>query len=250
MVRSLTIKNIFKIHFFFYVIALIAFLTGLFKEFVIFTSIIMIHEIGHIIGAIICKWKIEKIILLPFGGLTIFNEPVNSSLCKELLIVLLGPIFQCFFFYFVGRGNYIFTNTHYAILIFNLLPIYPLDGSKILNILSNTIFSFKTSNALNIIISYIVIIIVIFIGLIKHMNILFILIIIFLLKKVIEEQTNLDNIFNKFLLERYLYNFNFKMTKKIKRLKQMQKSKNHIFHINNKLYSEKIILKKYFDINH
>jgi len=247
MVRYLITKNIFKIHFFFYVVAFIAFLTGLFKEFIIFSSIIIVHEMGHIVGALICKWKIEKVILLPFGGITIFNEYINSSLKKELFIVLLGPIFQCLFFYLVGRNNIIFTNTHYAVLLFNLLPIYPLDGSKILNIFFNKIFSFKFSNILNIIISYIVIVLIIYIGIVNHLNILFVLIIIFLLKKVIEEHTNLDNIFNKFLLERYLYNFNFRKEKRIKRIDQMQKSKKHIFFIKGKLKTEKEILAKRFD---
>jgi len=228
------------------VVAFIAFLTGLFKDFVIFTSIIFIHELGHIIAALICKWKIEKVIILPFGGITIFNELVNSSLKKELIIVLFGPLFQCLFFYLVGRNNHIFSNMHYAILLFNLLPIYPMDGAKILNIVFNKLFSFKFSNILNIIISYIVIVLIVIIGIINRMNILFLLIIMFLFKKVIEEHTNLSIIFNKFLLERHLYNFNFKRKKRIKRVSEMQKSKEHLFYIAGKYKKEKEILAKRF----
>jgi len=243
----LTIKNIFKIHFFFYVVAFIAFLTGLFRDFVMLTSIIFIHEMGHIIGALICRWQIEKVIILPFGGITIFNELVNSSLKKELIIVLFGPLFQCLFYYLIGRNNMIFTNMHYAVLLFNLLPIYPLDGSKILNIIFNKVFSFKFSNILNIIISYIVIVLIIVVGIINRMNILFLLIIMFLFKKVIEEHTNLGILFNKFLLERHLYNFNFRKKKRIKKISEMQKSKEHIFYIAGKYKKEKEILAKRFD---
>jgi stage IV sporulation protein FB len=83
-----------KIHIFFYLVALIAVLTGLFKEFLVLTSIIVIHEIGHIVAAIYFKWNIDKIIILPFGGLTLFNEKINRPLNEELIILLFGPIFQ------------------------------------------------------------------------------------------------------------------------------------------------------------
>ena len=50
-----------------FIIGFICFLTGNFKNFIIFSSIIIVHELGHIIGALIFKWKIDKIILLPLA---------------------------------------------------------------------------------------------------------------------------------------------------------------------------------------
>ena len=67
MVNMYHTKNIFKVHILFYIVALFCILIGFFKEFIIFSSIIIIHELGHIIGALIFKWKIEKVVLLPFG---------------------------------------------------------------------------------------------------------------------------------------------------------------------------------------
>ena len=46
-------------------------------------------------------------------------------------------------------------NYNTTILLFNLLPIIPLDGSKVLNILLNTIIPFKKSHILTIYISFI-----------------------------------------------------------------------------------------------
>ena len=92
-------KNIFKIHPIFYIVAIISIFSGLFKNFILFTSIILFHELGHIIGALIKRWKIKKIILLPFGGLIIFDELLNRRLIEEFVILILGPLFQILFYF-------------------------------------------------------------------------------------------------------------------------------------------------------
>ena len=48
---------------------------------------------------VIFKWNIEKVILLPFGALTIFNEDLNRRMFEEFLIVIMGPLFQIIFTY-------------------------------------------------------------------------------------------------------------------------------------------------------
>ena len=63
MVNLLITNNVFKIHILFYITAFICFLTGFFKYFIIFTSIIIVHELGHVTGALMFKWNIDKIIL-------------------------------------------------------------------------------------------------------------------------------------------------------------------------------------------
>ena len=92
-------KITFKIHPLYYLVAILSIITGLFKDFIYITLLIFIHEIGHTIGALIYKWKIKKIIILPFGGITIFNELINKSLKEEFVILILGPIFQILFYF-------------------------------------------------------------------------------------------------------------------------------------------------------
>ena len=232
-------KNIFKIHVFFYIIAFICFITGNFKNFIIFSSIIIVHELGHIIGALIFKWKIEKIILLPFGGITIFNENIDKSLKEEFIIAILGPLFQLMF-YLLYKDNLIFNYYNLAILLFNLLPIYPLDGSKIFNVLFNLFLPYKLSHILSIILSFI------FITLIISYKIDISLILIFIIIELFKEIFKHKYYFNKFLLERYLYDYNYKKHKVINNIKQMHKQTKHIFNINNKYYTEKEIIQKKF----
>lgn len=53
---------------------------------------------GHIFAALYYKWNIVKIIILPFGGITIFNEIINKPIKEEFMIAIMGPIFQIVFY--------------------------------------------------------------------------------------------------------------------------------------------------------
>ncbi|MBR6690584.1 MAG: hypothetical protein IKL65_04575, partial [Bacilli bacterium] len=120
---------------------------GYFRFITYFMLLILVHELGHILVSLIFKWNIDKIIILPFGGLTKYNENINRPLIEEFLIAISGIIFQIVFYMLIN--NYIdykyFNIINYFIIIFNLIPIYPLDGSKILNIFFNVVTSYKNS---------------------------------------------------------------------------------------------------------
>ena len=128
MEKILIIKNIFKIHPFYYFFALISVLTGNFRNFILFSIIIIVHEFGHLFIALFLNWRVEEVLLLPFGGVTIFNEDLNRPMIEEALILICGPLLQIIFVYFF-RNNNILVNYSNILLLFNLLPIYPLDGS-------------------------------------------------------------------------------------------------------------------------
>ena len=49
---------------------------------------------------------------------------------------------------------------------------------------------------------------------------------------------NLEYIYNKFILERYLYKITYPKKKIIKNKKKMYKNKSHYFYINNQLLKE------------
>ena len=162
------IKNLLKIkiHPLFYLFAFLSSITGLFYEFVIFTIIIFVHEMGHVTAGLLFKINIKKILILPFGGLTIFEMPINIRLYKEFLIAVMGPLFQIIFWLFLYKINYcnsVFNYYNTFILLFNLLPIYPLDGSKIFNIIINKITSFKKSYFITFYTSIIIIILFIYV---------------------------------------------------------------------------------------
>ena len=233
-------KNIFKIHPFFYLFSFVFIFNGLIKDFIYILVIILFHELGHIIMGIYYKWKIEKIIILPFGSLTLFNHLVNVKLKEEFFVTLMGPLFQIILFLIKIPK---FTYYNKLILLFNLIPIIPLDGSKILNIILNKIFSFQKSNNLLIIISFVISAYL----LIYYHSLISILIISLLLKKVLSFLVNKRYIFNLFLLERYLYKISFKRAKIVSKTAHMKRDYHHLFLINKKYYLEREILAKMFD---
>ncbi|MBQ9011489.1 MAG: hypothetical protein IJ093_02450 [Bacilli bacterium] len=205
--------------------------------------IIIIHEIGHVIFALYYKWNIDKVILLPFGALTLFNEQINRPLFEEFVILVMGPIFQTVFT-FLFCFNYSIIEYSKIILFFNLLHIYPIDGSKILNIILNKFISFKKSHLITL---YVSILVVLFILAYVKFNLILVFIFSFIIFKILEEFKNHKSLFNKFLLERYLYNFNFKKKKTINSYKNMQRDYKHLFKIGNTYKTENEFLKEMFD---
>ena len=146
MVNMLIIKSILKkvnINPIFFFLAFTSIITGLFKDFLVFSSIILFHELGHILAALYYKWKIKQINFYPFGGYIEFNEILNKPIKEEMIIVISGLISQTLYFFiilflyinaYVSENIYnLFKHYHSSILLFNLIPIFPLDGIKIIN---------------------------------------------------------------------------------------------------------------------
>ncbi|MBR3229993.1 MAG: hypothetical protein IKF91_04115 [Bacilli bacterium] len=239
------IKNIFKIHPFYYFFALISVLTGNFRSFIIFSIIIVVHEFGHLSMALLFNWKVDKVLLLPFGGVTIFNEDLNRPMIEEALILIGGPLFQIVFVCFF-KDNDVLVSYSNILLLFNLLPIYPLDGSKFLNLFLNLFLSFKKSHLFTIYFSFIVMVFVFF----KYdFSLMLLIIYLFIFFKVFDELKNHNIIFNRFLLERYTKDFNFKKCKVIKsnNLKKICRDFRHVFLDDGVYVTEREMLKKRFD---
>lgn len=243
-------KNISKIRFhpLFYLVVIISFLTGHFHDFFTFLSIILFHEFGHILGGIIFKWNIKEVLILPFGALTIFKEGLNKPLREEFFIAVLGPIFQIIF-YLLLKNRWDIAVIHYSLLFFNLLPITPLDGSKILNVLFNKLFPFKRSNWLTNMTSSIVVVFLIIFSFIYRFNLLILLVFFFLVVKIYNEIQNEDLVFQKFLYERYYFPRKHKKLRKIYRIdvSKIYKDCRHLFYDDKKSYTEREILRKRFD---
>ncbi len=244
------IRNTFKIHVFFYFVMFIALFTGNIRDYLIFTSIIIVHELGHIVGGCLFSWKINKVILLPFGGLTVFDNPINTSLFEQFIVTLLGPLFQIIFYFFISRlfnlsQSVIYYN--YVLLLFNLLPIYPLDGSKFLYVFLNIFFPFKLSHLILVFNSFLFIVgVVVFVG---RFDFLVFLVLLFLFFSVLSFFRDRDLIFNKFLYERYSYDLKFRNIRRVGSIYKMYLWCRHLIYDGKKYTSEKEFLLKRFD-NH
>lgn len=236
-------KSYLKIHPLTILFLFVAFITGYFKYIIYFMSLIFFHEIGHITFALLFHWNVKKIILLPFGGMTVFEELVNTPIKEEFFIVLAGPLYQHLFYMllcFLGYKTPLLTTIHFFILGFNLLPIYPLDGSKLVLLFFEKCFSFYQSQILITILSCLTLC---FLCLLPY-NILLLVLLFFLSYHVFHFYKRISFLFHKFLLERKLYSFSFKRKKYITKVKQMKRDYEHYFIKDGYVYKEKEILLK------
>lgn len=242
----------------YYFMALGFVLTGHYLNLIIFTSLIIIHELGHYITARLNNFNVEKIIIYPYGGLTKISDMVNRDICEELLIATSGVIIQYLFYLFIFflYKNFLIREYTYNLynlynnqmIFFNLLPIYPLDGGKILNLLLYKYFSFNKANILTILISIIIIFIIVLFSIISN-SYSNIMVMILLLAYIYKFYINRKYLYRRFLLERYLYNIEYSKIKVINNINNMYKNKIHLINTNNIYIKEKKYLSTLFKNN-
>ncbi len=133
-----------------FIAILIFLLTEQLNIYIVFMLFAIIHELGHILTGIILGFKPKNIEVLPIGISACFymqcddyNKKINYAnrfVLKKVIISCAGPITNfiiAIIFYFfdfsifnISREFIIYTNL--IIGIFNLIPIYPLDGGRII----------------------------------------------------------------------------------------------------------------------
>ena len=115
-------------------------------------SIIMlfaiIHECSHLVAGILLNMKVKRVTLMPMGLSVEFalktedyNEKIlkaNKIEIKRLVVAIAGPfanLLIMFIMILIGKDtafNMVIIYSNLLIALFNLLPIYPLDGGRIL----------------------------------------------------------------------------------------------------------------------
>lgn len=141
-----------------FLFVLIFILTKQIRIYGILMLFAFIHELGHMIVGILLGFKPEKLEIMPYGVSVGFNvkcEDYNKKIkkgnmlaIKKLIIALAGPLTNFIItiiflmvninFFRIERELVIYSNI--LIGIFNLIPIYPLDGGRaIKNILHITV---------------------------------------------------------------------------------------------------------------
>jgi Zn-dependent protease len=117
-------------------------------EYVALFAIVLIHEFGHALACRQTGGVADRIVLWPLGGIAFVNPPRRpgamlwSIAAGPLVNVILFPILYITFVVFgngmdaaptdFGRFVGQVFGINLVLLIFNMLPIYPLDGGQIL----------------------------------------------------------------------------------------------------------------------
>lgn len=163
---SMAHRNLFQyiqIHPTLMIFVAISFLTGTFIQLFIILCIVTIHELGHFYAARYFGWRVEAIVLWAFGGVMKTDEYTTRPLKEELIVTLCGPLQHGFIFIvvYVLQSMQLLPdsmvpqilNYNLIILLFNLLPIYPLDGSRLWLILMSLYIPYRQAYRSNLIIS-------------------------------------------------------------------------------------------------
>ncbi len=107
-----------------------------------FASIIavVIHELGHIIAVYLTGNSVEKITFSIFGGkIDILYRKI--SYISEIIIAICGSLVNIMIAFAIGIFNVFYNVNEFCFMlsgvcivlgIFNLIPIYPLDGANFL----------------------------------------------------------------------------------------------------------------------
>lgn len=172
--------------------------------------------------------------------------PLNTSSLKEFLILIAGPIFQILgsliLIYFLPLNKELILTYHHGILLFNLLPIYPLDGGKIINLFLSLFIPYKLSLKLCIYLGYFLIITIFIYQ--KSLTINLIVMVILTLILITKEKQKINFIYNKFILERYLNDYKFRRSKLINSSDNFYRNHRHIIKENGNYYLEREYLSK------
>jgi stage IV sporulation protein FB len=202
------------IHPLLWIVIFLAVATAHFIELSLLLLIIFIHEMGHGVAASIFSWRVKKISFLPFGGVAEMDEHGNRPLREEAIVTLAGPIqhvwliaagYLCYSFNIISTDLYeLFFQYNLMVLVFNLLPIWPLDGGKLVFLLFSLKHSFPKAHHQTLVISIgSLVLFTITVLVISPLNLNVWIVIVFIILSLYTEWKQQPYVFMRFLLERY-----------------------------------------------
>jgi len=136
----------FRIDFKIFVFILLFYFTKQIEIYSIIMCFAIIHELGHLVAGLFCGMRPDTLELTPYGVSISFKlipkdynkkiKNANMLELKKIFIAIAGPctnfIIILFMLYFDTKmpSKQMIIYSNLLLILFNLLPIYPLDRRK------------------------------------------------------------------------------------------------------------------------
>lgn len=138
----------FRIDLKIFLFILLFYLTKQIEVYTLTMLFAFIHELGHLLAGIILGMKPKKLEIVPYGvriSFELFPKDYNIKIqkgnlleIKKIIVALAGPITNILILIIALYINtnivsqFIIVYINILLIIFNLIPIYPLDGGRMI----------------------------------------------------------------------------------------------------------------------
>lgn len=183
----------------FIILMIIVIALNLLEQFFILLMLVTLHELCHIVIAKIYGAVCREVVIMPIGFCAKINLD-ELSFFRKICVILAGPVFNIIFGVLTG------SNISIIIGVFNLLPVYPLDGGRLLNYAMGYILGTLRANRYVVLVSIAVCYIIMALGILQFVlffgNISLLAISVFLLNINKKEAVALSYGFYKSLIHK------------------------------------------------
>lgn len=124
---------------------------GMLLEVALITCAVIIHEFAHTIVGVFIGVKVSEIEMFPFGGQARIESFHGLDPGKEILVAIAGPLSSLslagLFYFLPLEANQahmnLLININLVLAMFNLIPVLPLDGGRVLRAALSKTIGFK-----------------------------------------------------------------------------------------------------------
>ncbi len=104
-----------------------------------------LHECGHIVALRFSKLKIHSL-RFTAGGVILETSPLSYR--HELVVSLAGPTVNVLLLFLTARSYPLFALVNLCLLLYNMLPLYPLDGGRALRATLHLLLEERAAHAM------------------------------------------------------------------------------------------------------